>query len=182
MDDYSNYIPEPYSTNELFDRAEVDLGGESKPEIRFILTIIRSAFEEKDLEYFLGDTFKYHCYLAGLDSDMIVETIVKKKLIEKKRKSVYIRRNSQAVRDDIIYKHEIEGLTAAELAEEYDISYKTVKKLLNPLYSPMVNYKGQRENIIKDYLDGMKIKAMEQKYEMSDSSIYRALKGISNRT
>ena len=175
MEDLYNYVPESYTDSELFDRVEIDLGGSQKPGVRLILEVIRSAVNDQDLEYFLGDTFTYHCYLVGLDSDFLLTAILKDQLIIEKRKSTYTPHKSEKVRADIIYKREVEKLSVKDIAEEYSISLKTVRKLLDLTYSPAIPFNGKQYEIIEDYKNGMSIKNLKNKYKISSSTIYRAL-------
>lgn len=48
-----------------------------KKEQNFILAIIKSGIKEKDLKYFEGEVFRYHCSLLCINSDEIKENIIK---------------------------------------------------------------------------------------------------------
>jgi len=55
---------------ELFEIKTAPVLKES-PEKRLILAVIKSAFIEKDWEYFESDTFRYHCWLLNLNAGYI---------------------------------------------------------------------------------------------------------------
>lgn len=169
------YTADTYTGPELMERLAIQLGADRKPEIRLFLGIIQDAVESSDLDYFLGEVFVGHCLLIGLDSEYILETILKNKLIEAKRKSVYDRKQPQA-REEMIYKREIEGVSVLELAEEYSMSPKTIRSILNP-YNNLHAFKGKRNHIRKDYAAGLHVEALQDKYKLSESDIYRALEG-----
>lgn len=181
MNELYDYIPEQYSLEHLLDNLEFQLFGEPNAELRLILEIIKSAKEDNDLDYFLGDTFKYHCFLIGLDSKEISDVIIRKNLLTPQRKSVYTRRKPGDSREAIIYKRNVEGLSVQQIANEYDICPKTVRKLLNPNYSPRQVFHGNKENIIRDYSNGMSVTSIGEKYKMSSTSVYRALGKLDKR-
>lgn len=173
---------EGYEDNDFFDRTVIALGGDVKPDVRFYLEIIRSAAEEKDLDYFIGAEFKYHCFLIGLDAEFFTSIILEKKLILPKKKVDYPSRRPYLVRDDIIYKRTVLGISVKDLCEEYGMCQKTLRNLLTDDYKPFKAFSGKQEEIIKDYKDGMTVKALSVKYNTTSSSIGRALKGVPKRS
>lgn len=97
---------------------------------RLYLEIMKSAVEDDDLEYFLGETFRHHCTIIGVDSEVVVNSILRQKLITPREKSVYIKSNRPQMRVDMRRKREEENKTVEAIAQEYDISSKTVFKIL----------------------------------------------------
>lgn len=40
--------------------------------------VIATGVKRRDISYFLGDDFKYHCHLLGLDNEYMVKKILEK--------------------------------------------------------------------------------------------------------
>ncbi len=157
------------------------VGGNVLPEVRLILGIMKSAGDENDFDYFASDEFNYHCILLGLDADDILQTIVRKRLVLKKVKTSHSLKTIAAEEDCIRWLHEVEGFSYRVLGEMYNVSHRTIGKLLKGVYSPKIAFKGKQEEIIQDYLYGVPINVLASLYEVSETSIYRALKGVDKR-
>ncbi len=168
-----------YELQDLFWKAEAALAsrlGQPSTEIRLYLEVILSAVKANDLDYFLGEVFEYHCYLVGLDHNLLRETIIAEALMIAKKRSKYTPRLAHLARPDIIDKHN-RGMSMTSIAEEYDISVKTVKKLLDPTYITQHSIQNLKAKSIRINLEnGITKKEIAEKYNLSERSVNRILK------
>ncbi len=181
MDNYDEPIPEWSHLDSMALIEKVlfkQLGNDVLPEVRLILGVMKSAGDENDLDYFGSNAFTYHCMLLGLDDEEILETIVRKRLLSKK---ITTRHNYKTITEDedkIRWLYEVEGVSQRVIAEMYNVSCPTIRKLLYGGYSPKIAFNGQQEEIIADYMCGVPTPQLLKLYNLSETSLYRALEGI----
>ncbi len=155
-----------------------EVGDELLPHIKLLLGIMKSAAEDNDLDYFGSNAFKYHCILLGLDNELILETIVKKRLLRPKPKTNYSYKTVAQAEDRIRWLHDIEGLSHVAIGEIYNVSHRTIRKVLEGFYAPKIAFKGKQQEIIQDYSYGVPVREISKLYGLSESNVYRALEGL----
>lgn len=178
MDNHEEAIPEWSHLDAMAVIEKViykQLGEESMPYARCILGIMQSAGDENDLDYFGSSAFSYHCMLIGLDADDILQTIVRKRLLSKKVTTHHNYKTIVDEEDKIRWMYEMEGVSQGALAEMYNVSPPTIRKLLSGAYAPKIAFNGLQDQIIEDYLFGIPTKELMHMYNLSETSLYRAL-------
>jgi len=55
---------------------KVEIGCAITPEHELVVATIQSGARDKDIKYFEGDTFVYHCGILGLDYEVMSELIL----------------------------------------------------------------------------------------------------------
>ncbi len=143
---------------------------------------MQSGAETDDMEYFASDSFVYHCMLLGLDADDILQVIVRKRLIVKKEGTNHTYETMLQDEGTIRWLHDIEGYSQVSLGTMYNVSYITIRKLLNGDYAAKIAFNEKRGDIIRDYLDGVPTKELMFMYDVSESSLYRVLKDVKKRS
>jgi hypothetical protein len=123
--------------SEAFDSLHTDivsrLGVDSSFDVRIILEVIKAAGTAKDgREYFNGPTFKYHCYLLGLDHEVLIKTIRDKKLVGTRKRGKQADIAKEKARE-IIEKYLTGEHSYSSLQKEYSLSAKYISNILHDI-------------------------------------------------
>ncbi len=133
--DRSDELESSLSTmSEAFDSLHSDivsrLGHEVSFDVRLLLEAMKDAGNSSDgEEYFSGNTFKYHCYLLGLDHQVLLETITKKNLVgsRKRGKQKDIAKENAT---EILKKYLTGNYSYQNLKKEYGLSSRYISDIL----------------------------------------------------